>query len=120
MFTRVLVSYTVHVTCLPFYGISPNSQLSDRSGELLVPTLSSPLCALRDLVLAENFFTDAFTEALNIGVRKLAMINSSPLRSLDVSSNKICDRLERGAIIWREICYSTRAKMWSCCRCVHI
>ncbi|CAM9583959.1 unnamed protein product [Pylaiella littoralis] len=65
--------------------------LSDRFGELLARSISSPLCALRDLVLAENFLTDSFTEALSKGMRDLAVLSSSPLRSLDVSSNKICD-----------------------------
>lgn len=84
--------HILHVASLPSYLPFANPQLSDRFGELLAQSLSSPLCALRDVVLAENFFTDSFTEALSKGMSNLAMVCSSRLRSLDVSSNKICDR----------------------------
>lgn len=67
-------------------------QLSDKFGELLAQSFSSPLCALRDVVLADNFFSHRFADALSKGMRKLRIVSLPPLRKLDVSNNKICDR----------------------------
>lgn len=67
-------------------------QLSDRSGTTLARLLSDPLCALRELVLAENFLSDCFIDVLSKDMRKLESVAPSPLRSLDISSNKIRDR----------------------------
>ena len=73
-------------------------QLSDGFGELLAQSLSSPLCALTDLILADNFFSDRFTDALSKGMRNLKILSLSPLKNLDVSNNKICDRLDNKSI----------------------
>ncbi|CAM9943038.1 unnamed protein product, partial [Scytosiphon promiscuus] len=67
--------------------------LSDSFGALLAQNVSSPLCALQELVLAENFLSDAFTGALSKGFLRLEALKSRiPLRTLDLSNNKISDR----------------------------
>lgn len=68
----------------------PRTQLGNRSGLLLAETLSSPPCALRELIVAENSLSDSFVEALSEGMRD--RVGPSQLRSLDASGNKICDR----------------------------
>lgn len=65
-------------------------QLSSSFGVLLAESLSSPLCALRELVVVENMLSDPFTEALAESMNQRT--RPSPLRSLDASDNKICDR----------------------------
>jgi len=88
-----LISHS-HPTC-PIIRVSiavSLSQLSDRSGDALARLLSSPLCALREVVLAENFLSDCFIDVLSKDMRRLESVASSPLRSLDISSNKIRDR----------------------------
>lgn len=80
-------SLSSHFFCPP-----PLPQLSDRSGDTLAQLISSPLCALRELVLAENFLSDCFIDVMSKDMRKLESVTSSPLRSLDMSSNKIRDR----------------------------
>lgn len=68
-------------------------QLSDDFGVLIAQSLSSPLCALKEVVVAENFFSDGCVEALSKGMRELAEVHgSSPLKNLDISNNKISSR----------------------------
>ncbi|CAM9991687.1 unnamed protein product [Ectocarpus sp. 6 AP-2014] len=68
--------------------------LSDDFGVLIARSLSSPLCALKEVVLAENLFSDGFVEALNKGMLELEEVHGiSPLKNLDISNNKICSRV---------------------------
>ncbi|CAN0526129.1 unnamed protein product, partial [Ectocarpus sp. 12 AP-2014] len=68
--------------------------LSDDFGALIARSLSSPLCALKEVVLAENLFSDGFVEALKKGVRELEEVHGiSPLKNLDISNNKISSRV---------------------------
>ncbi|CAM9960306.1 unnamed protein product, partial [Ectocarpus fasciculatus] len=72
--------------------LSRNS-LSDDFGVLIAQSLSSPLCALKEVVLAENLFSDGFVEALSKGMRELEEVHgNSPLKNLDISNNKISSR----------------------------
>ncbi|CAM9351058.1 unnamed protein product, partial [Ectocarpus sp. 13 AM-2016] len=74
--------------------------LSDDFGVLIARSLSSPLCALKEVVLAENLLSDGFVEALKNGVRELEEVHGiSPLKNLDISNNKISIRGALAAIL---------------------
>lgn len=105
--------------CARFHTASPPlflNQLSDRFGEVLAQSLSSPLCALKDLVLADNFFSDRFTNALSKGLRTLRIVSLSPLRNLDVSNNKICDRYDQNKTMHLRLEMNQQFEICSC-RC---
>lgn len=96
-----------------FFCVVSNGQLSNKFSLQIADTLASPLCALRELAVAENLLSDLFTEAVD--ERMQARTSPSPLRSLDVSGNKISDRYGGGKQIRSAQSKHTNA----CCSPLH-